>query len=153
MANSFAHLHVHTEFSMLDGAARVADLVKAVAADGQPAVAITDHGVLYGVVDFVKAARKEGINPIVGMEAYLTPGSRFDRLPRRDDKRYHMTILAENDTGYRNLVQLASKAYLDGYYYKPRIDAALSAFRRFDRNNWLPRRACSAVTRSRRSNG
>ena len=127
MADSFAHLHVHTEFSMLDGAARVADLVKAVAADGQPAVAITDHGVLYGVVDFVKAARKVGINPIVGMEAYLTPGSRFDRLPRRDDKRYHMTILAENDIGYRNLVQLASKAYLDGYYYKPRIDAELLA--------------------------
>jgi len=110
---------------MLDGAARVSDLVKAVAADGQPAVAITDHGVLYGVVDFVKAARKEGINPIIGMEAYLTPGSRFDRLPRKDDKRYHMTILAENEAGYKNLMQLASKAYLDGYYYKPRIDAEL----------------------------
>jgi DNA polymerase-3 subunit alpha len=112
---------------MLDGAARVNDLVKAVAADGQPAVAITDHGVLYGVVDFVKAARSEGINPIIGIEAYLTPGSRFDRLPRKDDKRYHMTILAENETGYRNLMQLASKAYLDGYYYKPRIDADLLA--------------------------
>ena len=127
MADSFAHLHVHTEFSMLDGAARVSDLVKAVAADGQPAVAITDHGVLYGVVDFVKAARAEGVNPIIGIEAYLTPGSRFDRLPRKDDKRYHMTILAENETGYRNLMQLASKAYLDGYYYKPRIDAELLA--------------------------
>ncbi len=127
MADSFAHLHVHTEFSMLDGAARVADLVKAVAADGQPAVAITDHGVLYGVVDFVKAATREGVNPIIGMEAYLTPGSRFDRLPRREDKRYHMTVLAENEVGYKNLMQLASKAYLDGYYYKPRIDAELLA--------------------------
>ncbi|KAA3637616.1 MAG: DNA polymerase III subunit alpha, partial [Armatimonadetes bacterium] len=127
MADSFAHLHVHTEFSMLDGAARVADLVKAVAADGQPAVAITDHGVLYGVVDFVKAATREGVNPIIGIEAYLTPGSRFDRLPRREDKRYHMTILAENEVGYKNLMQLASKAYLDGYYYKPRIDAELLA--------------------------
>ncbi|MEZ5176228.1 MAG: DNA polymerase III subunit alpha [Acidimicrobiia bacterium] len=127
MTDSFAHLHVHTEFSMLDGAARVSDLVSAVAADRQPAVAITDHGVMYGVIDFVKAARAVGVNPIVGIEAYLTPGSRFDRLARRDDKKYHMTLLAENDTGYRNLMQLASKAYLDGYYYKPRIDKELLA--------------------------
>lgn len=112
---------------MLDGAARVADLVEAVAADGQPAVAITDHGVLYGVVDFVKAARDVGVKPIIGLEAYLTPGSRHDRLPRRDDVRYHTTILAENETGYRNLMQLASRAYLEGYYYKPRVDAELLA--------------------------
>ncbi|MGI9667964.1 MAG: DNA polymerase III subunit alpha [Acidimicrobiia bacterium] len=125
MADSFAHLHVHTEFSMLDGAARVKDLVKAVKADNQPAVAITDHGVLYGVVDFVKAASAEGINPIIGIEAYVTPGSRFDRPARRDDVRYHMTLLAENETGYRNLMKLASSAYEDGYYYKPRMDAEL----------------------------
>ena len=112
---------------MLDGAARVADLVKAVRADGQPAVAITDHGVLYGVVDFSKAAKAEGVKPIIGIEAYLTPGSRFDRPARRDNIRYHMTILAENDTGYRNLMQLASRAYTEGYYYKPRMDAALLA--------------------------
>ncbi len=110
---------------MLDGAARVTDLVRAVEADGQPAVAITDHGVLYGVVDFVKAANAVGIAPIVGIEAYLTPGSRFERLPRRQDKRYHITILAENETGYKNLMRLASEAYLDGYYYKPRVDAEL----------------------------
>ncbi len=110
---------------MLDGAARVTDLVRAVKADGQPAVAITDHGVLYGVVDFVKAANDVDVKPIVGIEAYLTPGSRFDRLPRRQDKRYHMTILAENETGYKNLMRLASEAYLDGYYYKPRVDAEL----------------------------
>ncbi|MCL1601398.1 MAG: DNA polymerase III subunit alpha [Actinomycetia bacterium] len=127
MADSFAHLHVHTEFSMLDGAARVKDLVRAVAADNQPAVAITDHGVLYGVVDFVKAAREEGVKPIIGIEAYLTPGSRFDRPARRDDRRYHMTILAENEVGYRNLMKLASRAYTEGYYYKPRIDAELLA--------------------------
>ncbi|MCB1245971.1 MAG: PHP domain-containing protein, partial [Acidimicrobiia bacterium] len=127
MADSFAHLHVHTEFSMLDGAARVSELVEAVAADGQPAVAITDHGVLYGVVDFVKAARGVGVKPIIGLEAYVTPGSRFDRLPRSKDKRYHTTILAENETGYRNLMQLASRAYLEGYYYKPRVDAELLA--------------------------
>ena len=95
---------------MLDGAARVTDLVKAVAADNQPAVAITDHGVLYGVVDFMKAARAEGVKPIIGIEAYLTPGSRFERPARRDDRRYHMTILAENEIGYQNLMKLASRA-------------------------------------------
>lgn len=127
VADSFAHLHVHTEFSMLDGAARVQDIVKAVAADGQSAVAITDHGVLYGVVDFVKAAKAEGVKPIIGIEAYLTPGSRFDRPARREDLRYHTTILAENEIGYRNLIKLASRAYTEGYYYKPRIDAELLA--------------------------
>ena len=112
---------------MLDGAARVKDMVRAAAADGQPAMAITDHGVLYGVVDFYKAATDAGIKPILGIEAYLTPGSRFDRPPRREDKRYHMTLLAENDTGYRNLMRLASRAYLAGFYYKPRMDAELLA--------------------------
>nr|MDJ0925508.1 PHP domain-containing protein [Acidimicrobiia bacterium] len=127
VGDGFVHLHVHTEFSMLDGAARVRDLVQAVSADDQQAVAITDHGVLYGVIDFTKAARAVGIKPIVGIEAYLTPGSRFDRPPRRDDIRYHMTLLAMNDTGYRNLMQLASRAYLEGFYYKPRMDAELLA--------------------------
>ena len=124
---SFAHLHVHTEFSMLDGAARVRELVAAVAADGQPAVAITDHGVLYGVIDFYKAATDIGVKPIIGIEAYVTPGSRFDRPPRRDDVRYHMTLMAENNIGYQNLMKLASKAYLDGFYYKPRMDLELLA--------------------------
>jgi DNA polymerase-3 subunit alpha len=112
---------------MLDGAARVKDLVRAVAADGQPAVAITDHGVLYGVVDFYRAASDVGVKPIVGIEAYVTPGSRFDRPPRRDDIRYHMTLLAVSDVGYRNLMALASRAYLEGFYYKPRMDAELLA--------------------------
>jgi DNA polymerase III subunit alpha len=123
----FAHLHVHSEFSMLDGAARVHDMVAAAAADGQPAIAITDHGALYGVVDFYEAATEAGIKPIIGMEAYVTPGSRFDRPPRRQDVRYHLTLLAVSDTGYRNLIQLASKAFLDGFYYKPRMDAELLA--------------------------
>ena len=101
--------------------------MRAVVADQQPAVAITDHGVLYGVVDFTKAARAAGVKPIVGIEAYVTPGSRFDRPPRRDDIRYHMTLLAINDTGYRNLVKLASRAFLEGFYYKPRMDAELLA--------------------------
>jgi len=112
---------------MLDGAARVKDLVKAVHADGQPAVAITDHGVLYGVIDFYKAAVAEGVKPIVGLEAYITPGSRFDRPQRRENIRYHSTILAENEVGYRNLMKLASRAYSEGYYYKPRVDAELLA--------------------------
>ncbi|HHC08561.1 MAG TPA: DNA polymerase III subunit alpha [Actinobacteria bacterium] len=124
----FVHLHVHTEFSMLDGAARVRDLVAAAAADGQPAIAITDHGVLYGVLDFYRAATEVGIKPIIGMEAYVTPGSRFDRPARRaDDIRYHMTLLAVDEVGYRNLMQLSSRAYLEGYYRKPRMDAELLA--------------------------
>ncbi|MDP8959967.1 MAG: DNA polymerase III subunit alpha [Actinomycetota bacterium] len=124
---SFVHLHLHTEFSMLDGAARVRDVVAAARADGQPAVAITDHGVLYGALDFYRAAKEAGIKPVLGMEAYVTPGSRFDRPPRREDTRYHMTLLAESQAGYRNLVKLASRAFLEGFYYKPRVDDELLA--------------------------
>ena len=112
---------------MLDGAARVKDMVTAAAADGQSSMAITDHGVLYGVVDFTKAAVAAGIKPILGIEAYVTSGSRFDRLPRREDKRYHLTLLAENEAGYGNLMKLASRAYLEGFYYKPRMDRELLA--------------------------
>ena len=126
-SDSFAHLHVHTEFSMLDGAARIDQLVRAAAADGQPAVAITDHGVMYGVIDFYKAATNVGVKPILGVEAYIAPGSRFDRPRGRDNRRYHMTLLAENVTGYRNLMKLVSHSYLDGYYYKPRMDDDLLA--------------------------
>ncbi len=126
-AVSFAHLHLHTEYSMLDGAARIKDVVAAAAADGQPAIAITDHGVLYGVVDFVKAAREVGIKPIVGIEAYFTDGSRFDRPVGSANKRFHMNLLAESAIGYRNLLQLSSKAFLEGYYYKPRMDFDLLA--------------------------
>ena len=126
-ARSFAHLHLHTEYSMLDGAARIADVIEAVAADGQPGVGLTDHGVLYGAVDFYQQATAAGINPVIGMEAYLTPGSRFDRPPRRDDIRYHITLLAVTRDGYRNLVKLASRAYLEGFYYKPRMDSELLA--------------------------
>jgi DNA polymerase-3 subunit alpha len=107
---------------MLDGAARVDDVVEAAAADGQPAVGLTDHGVLYGAVDFYRKATDVGITPVIGMEGYLTPGSRFDRPPRREDIRYHITLLAVSQEGYENLIQLSSKAYLDGFYYKPRMD-------------------------------
>ncbi|MCH8983560.1 MAG: DNA polymerase III subunit alpha [Acidobacteria bacterium] len=112
---------------MLDGAARIEDVVAAAAADEQPAIAITDHGVMYGVVDFVKAARSLGIKPIIGIEAYFTDGSRFDRPTGSANKRYHMNLLAENEIGYRNLLQLSSKAFLEGYYYKPRMDFDLLA--------------------------
>ncbi|MFZ0627499.1 MAG: DNA polymerase III subunit alpha [Acidimicrobiia bacterium] len=124
---SFAHLHLHTEYSMLDGAARIKDVVAAAAADGQPAIAITDHGVLYGVVDFVKAAKTVGIKPIIGIEAYLTEGSRFDRPVGAANKRFHMNLLAKDQTGYQNLLQLSSRAFLEGYYYKPRMDFELLA--------------------------
>ena len=111
---------------MLDGAARVSELVKAARADDQPAVAITDHGVLYGVVDFYRAAQREGVKPILGIEAYTTPGSRFDR-PARGGTRHHMLLYAENEVGYRNLMKLSSRAFLEGYYYKPRMDKELLA--------------------------
>ena len=124
---SFAHLHLHTEYSLLDGAAKIKDVVAAAVADGQPAIAITDHGNLYGVVDFVKTANRHGIKPIIGIEAYYVEGSRFDRPSGSANKRFHMNLLAENQTGYRNLLQLSSKAYLDGYYYKPRMDLDLLA--------------------------
>jgi DNA polymerase-3 subunit alpha len=125
MTDQFAHLHVHSEFSMLDGAARVNDTVQKAADMGQPALAITDHGVLYGAIDFYRAARAAGVNPIIGLEAYVTPGARFDRPPREEDHRFHMILLAETDEGYRNLLALASRAYLDGFYYKPRMDREL----------------------------
>jgi DNA polymerase-3 subunit alpha len=92
--DSFAHLHLHTEYSMLDGAARISDVIEAVVADGQPAVGLTDHGVLYGAVSLYQQATEAGITPVLGMEGYLTPGSRFDRQPRREDVRYHMTLWA-----------------------------------------------------------
>ena len=124
---SFVHLHVHSEFSMLDGAARVPDAVAAAKADDQPGIGLTDHGVLYGTVDFYKAALQAGITPIIGVEAYVTPGSRFDRPVRTENIRHHMTLLAENQTGYQNLLKLVSRSYLEGYYFKPRMDRELLA--------------------------
>ena len=140
MSESFTHLHVHTEYSMLDGAARLDQLVAAAAADGMPALGITDHGNMYGVLDFYKECRKQGIKPIIGTEAYLAYETRTERPSRRgrlDDSGgdaeggkklyYHLTLLAENDQGYRNLIQLASLAFLEGYYYKPKMDWELLA--------------------------
>jgi len=120
--DGFVHLHVHTEYSLLDGASRIKDLVARCAAQGSGALAITDHGAMYGVIPFVLAAREVGIKPIIGAEFYLTAGSRFDRASPKDEQNYHLVLLAENITGYRNLMKLVSLSYIDGYYYKPRID-------------------------------
>ncbi|MBR0082029.1 MAG: DNA polymerase III subunit alpha [Clostridia bacterium] len=117
----FVHLHVHTQYSLLDGAARIPELVQRAKALGQPALAITDHGVLYGVIDFYRACKKEGIRPILGMEAYLTKG-RYDATDVRDRETAHLILLAKNETGYQNLMLLSSEAFTHGFYYKPRID-------------------------------
>ncbi len=125
MSKSFVHLHAHTEYSMLDGAAKINDYLKKVKKLNQPAAAITDHGNLYGALEFVRQAETHGIKPIIGYEAYLTPGSRFEKPERDKNKRYHLTLLAENNIGYQNLVELVSRAYLEGFYYKPRVDYEL----------------------------
>ncbi len=125
---SFAHLHVHTEYSMLDGASRIDDLLDKVARDGQPAAAITDHGVLFGLVEFFRAAEARGVRPILGSELYQAVGSRREqRLGGADGSQryFHLTALAADDTGYRNLIELSTKAFLEGYWYKPRVDLEL----------------------------
>ncbi|PKM81558.1 MAG: DNA polymerase III subunit alpha [Firmicutes bacterium HGW-Firmicutes-14] len=118
----FVHLHVHTEYSLLDGAARIRELVSAAAEKGMTAMAITDHGSMFGVVDFYKAAHKAGIKPILGCEIYVAPRSMEDREPGLDDANYHLVLLAQNDQGYRNLLHIVSEAYTRGFYYKPRTD-------------------------------
>ncbi|MBM7565414.1 DNA polymerase III subunit alpha [Paenibacillus sacheonensis] len=122
VGREFVHLHVHSEFSLLDGAARIKDLVEAAAAQGMKALALTDHGVMYGAVPFYKACLAKGIKPIIGCEVYLTTGSRFDKGTRKDNPIYHLILLAKNETGYRNLMKLSSIGHLEGFHYKPRID-------------------------------
>ncbi len=119
----FAHLHVHTEYSLLDGSNKIQEYVARVKELGMDSAAITDHGVMYGVIDFYRAAKKEGINPILGCEVYVAPGSRFDReVTGGDDRYYHLVLLAENNTGYANLMKIVSRGFTEGYYYKPRVD-------------------------------
>lgn len=120
---SFTHLHVHTEYSLLDGAARIGDLVKRAKELGMHSLAITDHGCMYGVIDFYNACRKSGIKPIIGMEAYVAQKSIYDESPARDHS--HLILLCKNETGYKNLMKLSSIAFVDGFYYKPRIDYEL----------------------------
>lgn len=120
---AFAHLHVHTEYSLLDGSNKIKEYVKRVKELGMDSAAITDHGVMYGVIDFYKEATAAGLNPIIGCEVYVAPRSRFDReLTGGEDRYYHLVLLAENNTGYANLVKIVSRGFTEGYYYRPRVD-------------------------------
>ncbi|MHB1420932.1 MAG: PHP domain-containing protein, partial [Bacillota bacterium] len=125
MAGTFVHLHNHTEYSLLDGAGRVTGLVSRAAEQEMTALAITDHGVMYGAMSFYKEARKCGIKPIIGCEVYVAQRTMHDRSPQLDDSSHHLVLLAENQTGYHNLMHLVSAAFTEGFYYKPRIDRDL----------------------------
>ncbi len=120
---NFTHLHLHTEYSLLDGSGKIKEMVARVKELGMDSMAITDHGVMYGVIDFYRACLAEGIRPVIGCEVYVAPGSRFDREANSsDDRYYHLVLLAENNTGYANLMKIVSKGFLEGFYYKPRVD-------------------------------
>src|SRR5581483_7603436 len=129
MANSsdFVHLHCHSEFSLLDGANRLDPLIQRAAELGMPALALTDHGVMYGTADFYTKCKSYGVKPILGVEAYVAPRRHTDKEPKRDSAAYHMVLLARNLQGYKNLLKLTSIAALEGFYYKPRIDRELLA--------------------------
>ena len=125
VGRSFVHLHLHTEYSMLDGASRIREVVARAVEDGQPAIGITDHGNMYGVLDMYRAAREAGIGCVIGEEAYFTTGDRHDRPRRSDSDIFHLTLLAESNAGYHNLIKVSSGAYIDGFHYKPRVDFSL----------------------------
>ena len=119
----FTHLHVHTEYSLLDGSNKINEYVARVKELGMDSAAITDHGVMFGCIDFYRAAKAAGINPILGCEVYVAPGSRFDKeIGREEDRYYHLVLLAENQEGYQNLMKIVSAGFVDGFYYKPRVD-------------------------------
>ena len=122
---SFVHLHVHSEYSLLDGACRIKKLIKKVKKLGQKAVAITDHGVMFGAIDFYKEAIKNNIKPIIGCEVYVAKRTLFDKTKEFDSNIYHLVLLCKNDVGYKNLIKLVSKGFTDGFYKKPRIDIEL----------------------------
>ena len=123
---NFTHLHVHTEYSLLDGSNKITEYVERVKELGMDSAAITDHGVMYGCIDFYRACKAAGINPILGCEVYVAPSSRFDReTGAGEDRYYHLVLLAENNQGYSNLMKIVSKSFVEGFYYKPRVDLAL----------------------------
>ncbi len=124
---SFVHLHTHSEYSLLDGASRIQDMIRVAVETGMPALALTDHGVLYGAVEFYLQAKANGINPIIGQEMYVAARSHLLKEGRLDRDPYHLILLVKDATGYRNLIELSSRAHLDGYYYKPRVDKELLA--------------------------
>lgn len=162
---NFTHLHVHTEYSLLDGSSKISELPARAKELGMDSIAITDHGVMYGVIDFYRSARAAGIKPIIGCEVYVAPGTRFDKEPGvSEDRYYHLVLLAENNTGYANLMKIVSKGFIDGFYYKPRVDyevlkqyhegvIALSACLAGEVARYLSRNfyeeACKAATRYR----
>ena len=120
---AFTHLHVHTEYSLLDGSNKIKEYVKRLKELGMDSGAITDHGVMFGVIDFYKEAKAQGIKPILGCEVYVAPNSRFDKeLTGGEDRYYHLVLLAENNQGYSNLMKIVSRGFTEGYYYKPRVD-------------------------------
>ena len=121
----FVHLHSHTSYSLLDGAAKIHEVVKRAKELNMPALAITDHGTMYGVVEFFKACKNEGIKPIIGCEVYVAARNRFDKEQGRDEKPYHLILLVKNQKGYKNLCKLVSLASIEGFYYKPRVDREL----------------------------
>lgn len=123
--SSFVHLHVHTEYSLLDGAARINELLDTVKELGMDSVAITDHGVMYGVVQFYKEAVKRGIKPILGCEVYISKGKYTEKDPNRDKNQYHLVLLAENNKGLSNLIKIVSEGFVNGFYYKPRVDSSV----------------------------
>ena len=118
----FVHLHVHSEYSLLDGLGRIEDLVVRATELGMPALALTDHGVMYGAIEFYQAAKKHGIKPIIGVEMYIAPRGMKQRESKQDRKSHHLTLLANDGIGYHNLLQIATTAELEGFYYKPRVD-------------------------------
>ena len=122
---SFVHLHVHSEYSLLDGACRIKDLVAKVKALGQTACAVTDHGNMFAAVEFYNECKSKGIKPIIGCEVYVAPRTRYDKLSGLDSQPYHLILLCENDTGYRNLIKMVSLSYTEGFYNKPRVDLEL----------------------------
>ena len=121
----FVHLHTHSHYSLLDGLPKIPDLVNRVKSLGMDALALTDHGVLYGVVEFYKEARRKGVKPIIGLEAYVAPNLLSDKRAKIDDSPWHLTLLAETNEGYHNLLKLATIAHLEGFYYKPRVDRSV----------------------------
>src|SRR6266511_4436163 len=128
--NSFVHLHTHSEYSLLDGAARITDIFARARELEMPALALTDHGVMFGALNFYDEGVQHGVKPILGVEAYVAPTSRFERAPGENEEKYrHLTILVRNETGYRNLLKLVTDAHLEGFYHRPRIDKELLAER------------------------
>ena len=121
----FTHLHVHSHYSLLDGLPKIDNLIDRVKELGMDSVALTDHGALYGIVEFYQKAKAKGVKPIIGIELYVAPRTHLDKQPRVDDKNFHLIMLVKNKTGYQNLVFLTTKAWLDGFYYKPRVDKEL----------------------------